>query len=66
MTATEQLTEETMEFANFNHIKGLIQNGISPEIIAKSFGLPIQKIENIITKIKAYYVLKSGWSGSRG
>ena len=55
MTATEQLREETMEYANFNHIKGLIQNGISPEIIAKSFGLPIQKIEDIIKKIKASY-----------
>jgi predicted transposase/invertase (TIGR01784 family) len=53
MTATEQLREETMEFANFNYIKGLIQNGISPEIIAKSFGLPIQKIEDIIKKIKS-------------
>jgi predicted transposase/invertase (TIGR01784 family) len=55
MTATEQLREETMELANFNYIKGLIQNDISPEIIAKSFGLPIQKIEDIINKIKASY-----------
>lgn len=55
MTATEQLREETMEVANFNYIKELIQNGISPEIIAKSFDLPIQKIEDIIKKIKASY-----------
>ena len=32
MTATEQFIEGTMEFANFNHDKGLIQNGISPKI----------------------------------
>jgi Putative transposase, YhgA-like len=55
MTSADQIREETMEFANFQYIKGLIQNGISPEIIAKSFGLSIQKIEEIINKIKASY-----------
>jgi hypothetical protein len=48
MTATEQLREET----TLNHIRGLIQNGVSMELISKSFGLSIQKIEEMITKLK--------------
>lgn len=59
MTAAEEIrTEErakTMEFATFNHIRGLIQNGASIELISKSFGLPVQKVEEIIQKIKASY-----------
>ena len=59
MTATEQLQleerEKTMEFATFNYVKGLIQNGASIELISKSFGLSVQKVEEIIQKIKASY-----------
>lgn len=59
MTAAEEIrTEErakTMEFATFNHVRGLIQNGASIELISKSFGLSIQKVEEIIQKIKASY-----------
>jgi hypothetical protein len=51
MTAADEIREN----ATFEYVKGLIQNGISPEIIAKSFGLSIQKIEEIISKIKASY-----------
>ena len=49
------IADEIREDNTFEHIKGLIQNGISPEIIAKSFGLSIQKIEEVISKIKASY-----------
>jgi hypothetical protein len=59
MTAAEEIrTEErakTMEFATFNHVRGLIQNGASVELISKSFGLSVQKVEEIIQKIKASY-----------
>ena len=59
MTAAEEIrTEErakTMEFATINYIKGLIQNGASIELISKSFGLSVQKVEEIIQKIKASY-----------
>lgn len=48
MTITDEIREETI----FNHIKGLLQNGITPEIIAKSFGLSIQKVEEVIKKIE--------------
>ena len=51
MTIADQIREET----TFNHVKGLIQNGASIEFISKSFGLSIQKIEEIIQKIKASY-----------
>jgi hypothetical protein len=48
MTATEQLREET----TLNNIRNLIQNGASMNLISKSFGLSIQKIEDIIKKMK--------------
>jgi hypothetical protein len=47
MTATERLRKETA----LNYIKILIQNGASIELISKSFGLSIQKIEKIIEKL---------------
>lgn len=52
MTATEQLQLEERGKTTFNHIRSLIQNGASIELISKSFGLSIQKIENIIQKMK--------------
>lgn len=52
MTATEQLKLEERENNTFNYVKGLIQNGISPEIIAQSFDISIQKTEEIIRRIK--------------
>jgi hypothetical protein len=53
MTIADEIRLEERENNTFEHIKGLIQNAISPEIIAKSFGLSIQKVEEIIGKIKA-------------
>lgn len=59
MTSADQIRieerERTMEFATLNHIRGLIQNGASVELISKSFGLSVQKVEEIIQKIKASY-----------
>ncbi len=52
MTATEQLRLEERENTTFNNIRNLIQNGASMELISKSFGLSIQKIEDIIQKMK--------------
>jgi predicted transposase/invertase (TIGR01784 family) len=48
MTIADEIREET----TFNHIKGLIQNGVSIDLISKSFGLSMQKVEEIIKKIK--------------
>ena len=53
MTATEQLKLEERENTTFNIMKSLIQNGASMELISKSFGLSIQKIEDIIKKMKS-------------
>lgn len=52
MTVDQQIRMEASENTTFNHVKGLIQNGIAPEIIAKSFGLSLQKIEEIIKSLK--------------
>jgi predicted transposase/invertase (TIGR01784 family) len=52
MTVDQRIRMEAAENTTFNHVKGLIQNGIAPEIIAKSFGLSIQKIEEIIKNLK--------------
>jgi biotin operon repressor len=49
MTIADEIREET----TFNYVKGLIQNGASVELIAKSFGLSRQKVEEIIKKIKS-------------
>jgi predicted transposase/invertase (TIGR01784 family) len=52
MTVDQRIRMEANELTTFNHVKGLIQNGITPEIIAKSFGLSIQKIEEIVKNLK--------------
>jgi predicted transposase/invertase (TIGR01784 family) len=53
MTIADRVREETFENTTFNHVKGLFQNGASIELISKSFGLSIQKVEEIIQKIKS-------------
>jgi hypothetical protein len=55
MTSADQIRLEERENSTFNHIRGLIQNGASIELISKSFGLTVQKVEEIIQKIKASY-----------
>jgi hypothetical protein len=55
MTIADQIREETVENTIFNYVKGLIQNGASVEFISNSFGLSVQKIEEIIQKIKSSY-----------
>ncbi len=56
MTVAEQIRLEerihTTENNIFNHVKGLWENGVSSQIIAVSFGISIQKVEEIIQKIK--------------
>jgi hypothetical protein len=49
MTAAEHLRLEVqIEF-----IKGLLRKGFQTDFIADTFSLPIQKVEEIIQKIKA-------------
>jgi hypothetical protein len=56
MTVAEQIRLEerihTTENNTFNYVKGLWENGVSSQIIAVSFGISIQKVEEIIQKIK--------------
>ena len=44
--------EITMEFATFQHIKGLIEEGLDANFIAKAFKIPVKKVQDIIQKIK--------------
>jgi hypothetical protein len=44
--------EVTMEFATFQHIKGLLEKNVDDQFIADVFKLPIQKVRDIIKKIK--------------
>ena len=57
MTAAEHSRLEerqiTMEYATFNYVKGLLRKGFQADFIADTFSLPIQKVEEIIQKIKA-------------
>jgi predicted transposase/invertase (TIGR01784 family) len=52
MTIADHIREETMEFATFQHIKGLIEKGFDADLIADAFKLPIKKVQDIIQKIK--------------
>lgn len=49
MTAIEEITQNV----TLKYIKGLIENGATVELISKSFGLLIKKVEKIIQKIKS-------------
>ena len=44
--------EVTMEFATFQYIKGLIEEGLDANFIAKAFKMPVKKVQDIIQKIK--------------
>jgi hypothetical protein len=49
MTIAEEIRIET----TFEHIKGLWRKGLQADFIADAFALPLQKVEEIIQKIKA-------------
>ncbi len=49
MTPLEEITENV----TLNYVKGLIENGATVEFIAKSFGLSVRKVEEIIQKINS-------------
>jgi predicted transcriptional regulator len=52
MTIADEIREETMEFATFQHIKGLLEEGLNADTIAKAFKMPLKKVREIIQKIK--------------
>jgi len=55
MTITDEIREET----TFNHIKGLLQNGITPEIISKSFGISIQNSRRNCQENRKHFKIKN-------
>ncbi|MCU0469586.1 MAG: hypothetical protein MUF58_13380 [Arcicella sp.] len=48
MTIADHIREET----TLNNIRNLLQNGASYDLISKSFGIPVKKLQDIIQKIK--------------
>ena len=46
MTIADHIREET----TFNIIKNLIQNGASNDLISKSFGISMKKLQEILEK----------------
>jgi hypothetical protein len=57
MTIAEEIRIEerqiTTENNLFNYVKGLWRKGLQADFIADAFSLPLQKVEEIIQKIKA-------------
>jgi hypothetical protein len=49
MTIADRIREET----TFNYVNGLWEQGFKEDVIATAFKLPIQKVEEIIQKIKS-------------
>ena len=52
---TDQVKHETFESTTFNYVKGLWEAGQKADYIANVFKLPLQKVEEIIQKIKTSY-----------
>ncbi len=52
MTIADRIREETKAEVTFNMIKNLLQNGASYDLISKSFGISMKKLQEIIQKIK--------------
>ena len=52
VTIADGIRAEEREVTIFNIIKNLIQNGASYDLISKSFGIPIKKLQDIVQKIK--------------
>ena len=52
MTIADHIREETVEKTTFNYIKGLLEEGLNANTIAKAFKIPIKKVQDTIQKIK--------------
>ena len=55
MTIADRIREDTFENTTFNYVKGLWEQGFKADVIATAFKLPLQKVEEIIQKIKTSY-----------
>ncbi len=52
MTIADHIRAEERENNIFQHIKGLLEKNVDDQLIADAFKLPIQKVRDIIQKIK--------------
>jgi predicted transcriptional regulator len=48
MTIADEIREEN----TVKHVRGLVEYGIDATVIAEAFELPVEKIEQIIEKLK--------------
>jgi predicted transposase YdaD len=53
MTIAEEIKIEERENLTISYVKGLLEKGLQAEFIADAFKLPLQKVEEIIQKIKS-------------
>ena len=52
MTVDQQIRLEASENTTFEHVKGLLEKGMNADFIADAFKIPLQRVEEIIRKIK--------------
>ncbi len=52
MTIADHIREETREAVTLQHTKDLLEIGLDAETIARAFKLPLEKVQDIIQKIK--------------
>jgi hypothetical protein len=55
MTIADRIREDTFENTTFNYVKGLWEQGFKADVIATTFKFPLQKVDEIIQKIKTSY-----------
>ena len=52
MTTAEQIAYASAESTTINYVRGMIKKGLDANFIADAFELPLQKVEEIIQRIK--------------
>ena len=52
MTIADRIRIEEREMTTLEHIKGLLEEGLDANFIAKAFKIPVKKVQDIIQKIK--------------
>ena len=52
MTIADEIRTEERELTTFNYIKGLWEEGLNADTIAKAFKIPVKKVQDTIQKIK--------------
>lgn len=54
MTTAEQIRTATTEQIMIEYVEAMMKKGFDANFIADNFGLPLQRVEDIIQKIKGF------------